>query len=271
MRCVKMIMFYFSGTGNSKYLAESFCKKTKSKAYSIEQEAMTFEKGSSAEALDFKTLVHENKFIGFCYPIYGSRIPKIMREFATSLKDELKGKKVILFATQNFFSGDGARVFTDLFPAHHFEVVLAEHFLMPNNVSNLFFYPLASEKRLAKYRRDIQAEINNICAELRRGIRRKRGFNPFSRLLGLTQGGVFPFIEKQAKDKVRILDSCNSCGLCVNICPAKNFIKEQDKILPQGECFLCYRCINQCPKAAIIVMFPFKVRKQYTGMEYKKV
>ena len=253
-----MIMFYFSGTGNSKYLAESFCKKTKSKAYSIEEE------------LDFKALVKENKFIGFCYPIYGSRIPKIMREFATNLKDELKGKKVILFATQNIFSGDGARVFTDLFPANHFEVVLAEHFLMPNNVSNLFFYPLAGEKRLAKYRRDLQAEINKICAELRRGIRRKRGFNPISRGLGLIQGGVFPFIEEQAKDKVKILNPCNSCGHCVSICPANNFKIEQNRILPKGECFLCYRCINQCPKAAITVMFPFKAGKQYTGIGENK-
>ena len=250
-----MIMFYFSGTGNSKYLAESFCKKTKSKAYSIEED------------LDFITLINENTFIGFCYPIYGSRVPKMMREFASSFTKELKGKKVIIFATQNLFSGDGARAFTDLFPKNLFEVVLAEHFFMPNNVSNLFFYPLANEDRLAKYRVDLQAKINEMCMDLRRGIRRKRGFNPISKTLGLLQGGVFPVIEEQGKNKVKILDRCNSCGYCVQLCPAGNFKMENHHILPKGKCFLCYRCINQCPKRAIIVMFPFKVRKQYKGIE----
>jgi len=249
-----MIVFYFSGTGNSKYLAESFCKKTKSKAYSIEED------------LDFEPLINENKFIGFCYPIYGSRVPKIMRDFASSFKEELKGKKVIIFATQNLFSGDGARVFTDLFPANHFEVVLAEHFFMPNNVSNLFFYPLASEERLEKYRLDIQAKINRICMELRKGHRRKRGFNPMSRYLGLLQGVFFPIIEIQGRNKVRIREHCNSCGLCVHLCPVSNFKIEKSQILPQGKCFLCYRCINQCPEKAISVMFPFKVGKQYTGI-----
>ena len=249
-----MIMFYFSGTGNSKYLAESFCKKTKSKAYSIEED------------LDFITLINENKFIGFCYPIYGSRVPKIMREFAFRFKNELKGKKVIIFATQNLFSGDGARAFTDLFPKNHFEVILAEHFFMPNNVSNLFFYPIADEKRMAKYRIDIQRKINRICNDYKKGIRKKRGFNPISRFLGLIQGVFFPTIERRGRNKVKIYNNCNSCGLCVKLCPADNFKVENNQILPREKCFLCYRCINQCPKKAITVMFPFKAGKQYTGI-----
>ena len=98
---------------------------------------------------------------------------------------------MIIFATQNLFSGDGARAFTDLFPKDHFKVVLAEHFFMPNNVSNLFFYPIAGEKRMAKYRMDIQAKINKICSDYKKGIRKKRGFNPISRFLGLIQGAFF--------------------------------------------------------------------------------
>lgn len=33
-----MVMVYFSGTGNSKFIAENFAKKMNIKAYSIEQE-----------------------------------------------------------------------------------------------------------------------------------------------------------------------------------------------------------------------------------------
>ena len=249
-----MIMFYFSGTGNSRYLAESFCEKTKSTAYSIESD------------VDFASLMRENSIIGFCYPIYGSRVPKIMREFAIKHTDILKGKKIIIFATQNVFSGDGARVFVDLFPRNHFTVILAEHFLMPNNVSNLFFYPLASEKRLEKYRNDTLAKINRMCREIKSGIYRKRGFHIISRVLGFIQGGVFPYIEDILKDRVRITKDCNQCGVCMKICPSHNFVLHENQISTRGKCFLCYRCINQCPKKAILIMFPCKARKQYKGM-----
>jgi flavodoxin len=64
-----MIMLYFSGTGNSKYIAELFCQYINCKTYSIEDKT------------DFQHLIDSEEIIGFCYPIYGSREPKIMREF----------------------------------------------------------------------------------------------------------------------------------------------------------------------------------------------
>ena len=117
-----MIMLYFSGTGNSKYVAELFCRNMNASCHSIEENA------------DFTALLASEEVIGFCYPIYGSRVPRIMREFVSVHTDSLKAKKLIIFCTQMYFSGDGARAFIDIFPRNHAEVIYAEHFLMPNNV-----------------------------------------------------------------------------------------------------------------------------------------
>jgi len=83
-----MIMLYFSGTGNSKYIAELFCRHMNAACHSIEAD------------IDFESLIKSNATIGFCYPIYGSRVPLIMREFAAKHMAVLKNKKLIIFATQ---------------------------------------------------------------------------------------------------------------------------------------------------------------------------
>ena len=83
-----MIMLYFSGTGNSKYISELFCKINNAKSYSIE------------ENIDFENIINSEEIIGFCYPIYGSRVPRIMREFVMKNKEYFKNKKVIIFCTQ---------------------------------------------------------------------------------------------------------------------------------------------------------------------------
>ena len=116
-----MIMLYFSGTGNSKYIAELFSKNMNAACFSIEDD------------YDFTALLASEEIIGFCYPIYGSRVPRIMREFIFAYTDSLKGKKLLIFCTQMYFSGDGARAFTDILPRGQAEIIYAEHFLMPNN------------------------------------------------------------------------------------------------------------------------------------------
>ena len=249
-----MVMFYFSGTGNSKYIAELFCNTMDTECHSIEGEA------------DFAELIASEQIIGFCYPVYGSRVPKIMREFVRAHTASLQGKRLIIFCTQVLFSGDGARAFTDLFPPGFVQVLYAEHFFMPNNVCNLFLLPLESEKKVKKYLAKAKRKMAAVCEEIKRGIVKKRGFNPLSRALGLTQGAFWPRIEKKAQSRVLIHANCNQCLLCVSLCPVNNFEAENGTILVKDNCTVCYRCINKCPQKAISVFLRGKVKKQYKGV-----
>ncbi|MDR3011889.1 MAG: flavodoxin domain-containing protein, partial [Chitinispirillales bacterium] len=134
-----MIALYFSGTGNSKHIVELFGRNMGVRCFSIEED------------INFSQLIASNNTVVFCYPIYGSRVPRIMREFVKKYMEYLKGKKVIIFCTQWIFSGDGARAFVDIFPKKSVEVIYAEHFFMPNNICNFFLSPPTSEKKIPKY------------------------------------------------------------------------------------------------------------------------
>jgi len=249
-----MVMFYFSATGNSKYIAELFSRNMNALCHSIEED------------IDFAGLISSEDIICFCYPIYGSRVPRLMREFAVSHMEALKNKKLIIFCTQMYFSGDGARAFTDLFPSGFAEVIYAEHFLMPNNVCNVFITPLPSDKTIQKYLQNANSKMKDVCDDIANEIVKKRGFNVASRALGLIQGVFFPGLERWAQGRVWVDNNCNQCLLCVSICPANNFEYKDDNVVTKNNCMMCFRCINKCPQKAIAVSLRKKVKKQYRGV-----
>ena len=249
-----MLMLYFSATGNSKYIAELFSRQMGGKCHSIE------------ERLDFEGLITSSEVIGFCYPIYASRVPRNLREFTAKYTESLKGKKVVIFCTQMVFSGDGARAFTELLPRKAFEVIYAEHFIMPNNVPNFFLTPLARKDKVLKYFANAEQKMRLICSDIKAGIVRKRGFNIFSRILGLPQAAAFPLLERIARKTVKVNSECDKCGVCVSACPMNNLAVENDRLVHKHNCVICYRCVNQCPQKAITVVFHGKVKKQYKGM-----
>ena len=261
-----MLTLYFSGTGNTKYAAELFSQKTGAECFSIEAD------------IDFASVIQEHDTIAFCYPIYCSRVPQIMRVFAHNHMAYLVGKKIIILVTQQAFSGDGARVFTDMFWDSSIDVIYAEHIKMPNNVCNILIFREQNDKKLRKYMSDAEEKMLAVCNDIRNGIVKKRGFSFFSKMLGNLQGKswqgssreIYPdssSIEYKAQSGVKIRKNCDVCNHCVNICPVINLASNNEKITQRGNCIVCYRCVNTCPKRAITVMnIKIKPRWQYKGV-----
>ncbi|MCL2719566.1 MAG: EFR1 family ferrodoxin [Lachnospiraceae bacterium] len=254
----KILILYFSGTGNSKYLAEIFAIEMNAACHSIEEE------------INFKELITNHDTIAFSFPTYGSRVPRILRDFTGKYARLIYRKKLILFCNQMAFSGDGARAFTYIYPLKYrknLNVVYAEHFIMPNNVGNVFITPLASKKKTRRYFARAKLKMENACDEIKAGIILKRGFNPISRGLGLLQGTIMPILELMARDSIYVRENCTGCGLCVKKCPMKNLTNENGKISGKGNCIICYRCVNLCPEKCITAFFHAEVKNQYRGKD----
>lgn len=249
-----MVMFYFSGTGNSKYIAESFCRIMDAECRSIE------------EAADADTLMEANDTVAFCYPIYGSCVPRLMREFVTAHAQRLRDKRLVIFCTQLLFSGDGARALTDLMPGSAARVIYAEHFKMPNNVCNFWMLSVKNGAQNARKLRAAEERMRKACNNIRSDVVKKRGFHWLSKLLGMSQNLFWPKMEEACRSSVRVDSDCIRCGICVQRCPAKNLSLGENGIEQHGDCFTCYRCVNICPKQAITVMMHAKPKVQYHGV-----
>jgi len=250
----ELILFYFSGTGNSKYMAEYFCREMDAECRSIEETA------------DFDALIAANDVVAFCYPIYGSCVPRPMREFVTAHADALQAKKLIIFCTQLLFSGDGARALTDLMPGSTNRVICAEHFDMPNNVCNFWMLSVKNGAQNEKKLRAAEKKMRAACENIQAGVVKRRGFNWFSRLLGMSQNLFWPKMEETCRSSIRVDSDCIRCGLCVERCPAKNLSLGENGIVQHDNCYICYRCVNLCPKQAITVMLHAKPKAQYRGV-----
>ena len=258
-----MLTIYFSATGNTEFIARVFSRQMGAVCMSIEDDA------------NFAQTIKAHDTIAFCYPIFGSRVPRNMREFVARYISEIIGKKIIIFVTQAGFSGDGARVFTDMFKPGAVDVIYAEHFKMPSNVGNIPFLCKASAESILRQTKNAEAKMIRVCEDIKNGKIKKRGFSRFSKVLGNIQGFAWQgnskkigyrslSAESKARNGIKIHSSCTVCNHCVGICPVGNFANEHGKIVPKGNCIVCYRCVNRCPQKAIkAMMVPFRARWQY--------
>ena len=248
-----MIVLYFSGTGNSAYVAKGFAGRMGADCHSIE------------ESLDFAALLAVHDTVAVCYPIYGSCVPRIMREFAQRHSSALAEKKLVILCTQMMFSGDGARAFARLLPGCDGNVRYAEHFNMPNNISNFWLFPVGEGERRRK-QRVADRKLERICRDMQNGIVRRRGWSRFSTLLGKLQNTYWPAIEEKQKGSFAADGDCNRCGACVGRCPVENLSLTEMGVAQKNDCILCYRCVNLCPQKAATVMLHAKPKRQYKGI-----
>jgi len=191
---------------------------------------------------------------------------------------EINGKKIIVLVTQVLFSGDGARVFTDMFWDGAIDVIYAEHFLMPNNVCNLPLLWRTNQRKVERCVQRANIKMNRVCQNIKNRVVVKRGFSRLSQVLGSIQGRLWQGSSKEvhpakhsaenmSKAGVKIHKQCNNCEKCILVCPMKNLENVQGKVTQKGNCTVCYRCVNLCPKRAITVMkFHRRPRWQYRIM-----
>ena len=76
------MIFYFTGTGNSGYVAQEIAKATDDKVISISK--LMREKAGKSRALEYSLADHEP--VGIIFPVYAYSAPKMVREFIKNIK-----------------------------------------------------------------------------------------------------------------------------------------------------------------------------------------
>lgn len=251
-------IFYFSGTGNTWWVAREIAKELMQDTYGFDCPIYSIESKTLMNVKNLVRLLRDKGTIGIGYPIYSSDIPPIMREFLELFPSmdnfPTSEKKMFIFNTQLIFSGDGAIVPKKILEKKGYKVRWTTHFNMPNNITipmSPFPYTRTEtqiQKKLDQTLKRIRKLVYNINNEKSTYM----GKNPLARFAGWLQRVGYKYeFPALAKKFGLVPERCTKCGICAKNCPVNNIQMGDNGPKFDDKCILCVRCYNFCPTAAI--------------------
>lgn len=223
------MIFYFSGTGNSRWVAEQMAERIGDTAHDI------------MEVKEIPDVASERQ-IGLVFPIYAWGAPEPMIQWVQHLP-RTKGF-VFALGTCGEEAGKGLKKLSKVYPLDS-----AYSLIMPNN------YILGSDvEDTASILRKLEAakvQIEKISAEV---LDQKKVYRVHEGSKALLKSSIVNWgFNHFARDTrpFTVRETCNGCGICAQRCPASTITLLNGRPSWGKHCFQCLRCINECPQKAI--------------------
>jgi len=235
------MVFYFSGTGNSLYVAKKVVEH-------FEQNLISIAECTYKNRFSFK-LAKEEPII-FVFPIYSWAPPKIVLDFIDKLQfDNFENNQVSVLITCGENIGNSLELLVKHF-GQNMTLNCGFSVIMPSN------YMILGEIETKEVQTKVLKEVDPRLTEIFEVMKSKphRHFDaakgPVPFILTHVVGTLFnkfavdpkPFFAK---------DNCTGCGICAHVCTTKNIVVEQTKVTWGSQCTQCLACINYCPVQAI--------------------
>ena len=220
-----MTIFCFTSTGNSLYVAKKIAEKA----------------GGKVLPMNADPGIITDDVIGFVYPVYYWKLPRITDRFIKGLR--IENKEAYIFAVGTY---GGAAPGVNSFIRKHMkqkglDLNYGSYVKLVDN-----YIPMYHPKDSAALQSKAEARIIEIAEAVSRRENNRIGKDTFLNSLS------FKAMAGEDSDKYfNIADSCNGCGICEKICPVKNITMEEEKPVFRHRCEHCMGCLQNCPALAI--------------------
>ena len=251
------MIFYFSGTGNSKWIANTVSTYQQERLISIAGEM-------TDPANSFHYTLQNNEKIGFVFPVYSWAPPAIVLDFIRKIRLENYHGQYMFFICS---CGDEAGLTLPIIQKEAelkglkwnagFSVIMPNHYV---SLPGFDTDPKDLEKKKLEECIPVLQRINKLIAECspdtfecKKGswaYLKSRIINP---LFNKYQVTAKPFFAT---------DACISCGLCEKICPMRN-VSVDIKPVWGDNCTSCLACYHICPNHAVQYGKATKNKHQY--------
>ena len=231
------MVFYFTGTGNSLYIA----KQLETDPISIPQAIKQGNLGFTAER------------IGIVAPIYGHEMPQMVKDFLK--KAEFHTDYFYILLTYGNRHGGAAELAKQFCDACGVKVNYINVIQMVDNW--LPSFDMNEQKVIDKH---IPQQLAPILADLNA---KKNAVSPVTDTDRAAHQQFLAGISRMPADAwqhlLKISDACIGCGICEKVCPSGSIRVESGKAVHHaGNCQTCLACVHACPQKAIGLVMPEK-------------
>jgi ferredoxin len=224
----QLMIYYFSGTGNSRWVAEQL-------AYLTNDHAINLINHSAQPSID-------GEVIGLVFPVHAWGAPEPVIEFIK----KLVGTPAFCYGvcTCGGEAGIAMNKLNNLIHLHS-----SYSIEMPNNY--VMGSDLETEASMTGKIANASGKIVTIAAQVNA---REPVFDVQSGNFGWLKSNLFNvgfnFAARSTKPFF-VTDKCISCGICARDCPANTITMVNGKPQWGQKCYQCTACINLCPTQAI--------------------
>lgn len=227
------MLFYFTATGNSLYVA----KRLDENPVSIPQ------------VLKQSNLSITDESIGIVFPIYAGRAPKIVIDFLKKAKFETN----YLYFIGTYGNSDSAIGKTLLDECRKLgiridylnTVAMVDNYLPVFDMEKEKQADKGTEDKIKKILSDIHAKKKFIIQPTNQGLKLAKQVWTMEKLHLMVNDG------SQLKIQV---SKCIGCGICKQVCPIDNIaIGNGIAVRKNAKCEYCLACAHACPQKAITI------------------
>jgi ferredoxin/flavodoxin len=247
-----IVIYYFSGTGNSLYVARDVAEATGGILTPI------------ASLVKQEIISPDADGTGIIFPVYYGDLPKIIREFAGKLEN-IEDKYIFAVCTFGGSAGDSLKTLRSIINSRGGELAATYAIHMPQNAFYKFWEK--HEPLYRNWRKKVKKVAINTAAKRRGAFFRNYLFDiifkaiqvyvapkykpAFIKLSGASPELSLDELIQLNDTSFSVTDKCTGCGLCVKVCPVDNIELVEKKPVWQHHCQNCLACYNFCPFRAI--------------------
>ena len=253
------MVFYFSGTGNSQWVAQTvadaFSDHTAEIGAAVINKIHTFE-------------LDEKEKVGFVFPVHSWGIPPIVKNFIQKLNlENYTSQLIYAIFTCGDECGYTQQQILKLLQTKGWKSYHTYSIQMPNNYIVFPGFDIDDKELENNKKENAKKALTEILTAISADTKTEhyiKGKMPF-----LKSRIIYPLFCKFALNSKPFYSTgnCTGCGICAKKCPTANIRLENKRPIWKNNCTQCLACIHYCPERAIEYGKVTQKKGRYT---YKK-
>ncbi len=239
------MIFYFSGTGNSLWVAKELAATYNDKLISISEELMIPNN-------NFTYNISSDEKIFFVFPVHSWGPAILVFRFLKKINlINYQKQSVFLICTCGDNCGYTTKIVERILDKKSILLTKGYSIQMPNNYVLMKGFSTDTKEIETQKLNNAPNSFKKIIEDIQDNKKTDlytTGTHPF-----LKSFLVYPLFRKFAikRNSFYAKNICTACGTCIDICPTKTIFWKDNKLKWNNTCIQCTACINRCPVEAI--------------------